>query len=99
MRILQVPVKQAVLDESGPVHRKFAAIQLVDVDIDLDEIRRLHLGKVKSKGIDQECVVLVRHLYRDVIEDGLVPAHHREDTIGGSKLLPRLPLLVRHLVI
>src|SRR3546814_17274240 len=42
-------------------------------------------------GVDEIAAVLFGHLHRDMVEDHLVPAHHREDAIAGGEFLPRRP--------
>src|SRR3546814_2386390 len=41
--------------------------------------------------VDEVAAVLVGNLHRDMVEDHLVPAHHREDAIAGGEFLPRRP--------
>src|SRR3546814_19262479 len=41
--------------------------------------------------VDAVAAVLVGNLHRDMVEDHLVPAHHREDAIAGGEFMPRRP--------
>ncbi len=92
MRIGQMAVEQRMLDEAGTVHRIGRVVELVAVDVDLDQVRRLHFAEVQPERVDQEGAFLARHLQRDVIVDHLGPAEHVEHAVAGGELLAGLPL-------
>src|SRR3546814_11859150 len=66
-------------------------VDLFAVDVDLDKARRGDLAEMHAVRVDEVAAVLVGNLHRDMVEDHLVPAHHREDAIAGGEFLPRRP--------
>src|SRR3546814_11378383 len=85
-------VEQAVLDKARLVDVPWiVGVDLVAVDVDLDKARRGDLAEMHAVRVDEVAAVLVGNLHRDMVEDHLVPAHHREDAIAGGEFLPRRP--------
>jgi hypothetical protein len=94
VRPIEVAVEIRMLDEAGQVHRIVAAVELVAVDVDLDQVRGADFRIKQAEGIDQEGARLARHAQRDVVVDRFRPAKLVEHAVAGGQFLPDMPFSV-----
>ena len=78
-----------MLGKPGLVDRIRAVVELVAVNVDLDQIGRGNFAEMETERVDEERILLARHLQGDMIINHLVPAKMRENAVTGGELLAR----------
>ena len=87
--------------EAGRIDRERRIHQRLAVGIDLDQARRGDLVEEQAVGVDQEGMLVAGSPgtpRRDMGEDQVVPAEHRDQAVGGGEVDPQLPFFGRDLV-
>ena len=92
MGIIKRAVEQAMLHKPRLVDMPWiVGVQLVAVFVDLNQAGCGDFAKMHAIWIDQKCAILAGHFQCDMVEDHLVPTHHRKNAVTRCQFLPRSP--------